>query len=173
MQKDRVLRAASLLLRVLIVLNLVCLAGFAVVLILSFPFDPWLAARLARKYGPALDVSRAITGLRLAAMLGLAGAVAVHLIFTGMLRIVRTVEAGDPFVDGNATELTRIGWALLALQLLDLCIGALTRWLSALDLHVAAWSPSLGGWIAVLMIFVLARVFRIGAAMRDDLATTV
>ena len=173
MQKDRVLRAASLLLRVLIVLNLICLIGFAVVLILSVPFEPWLAARLARHYGSSPDVLRAVTGLRLAAVLGLAGAAVVHLIFAGLLRIVRTVEAGDPFVDRNATELARIGWALLAFQLLDLCVGALTRWLSALDFRVATWSPSVSGWLAVLMIFVLARVFRIGAAMRDDLATTI
>ena len=49
----------------------------------------------------------------------------------------------------------------------------MVRWISLLKLDVTSWTPSLGGWIAVVMIFVLARVFRIGARMRDDLAMTV
>jgi hypothetical protein len=32
---------------------------------------------------------------------------------------------------------------------------------------------SIGGWIAVLMVFVLARVFAAGSAMRDDLEGTI
>ena len=105
--------------------------------------------------------------------LGIAGGVALHPIFSNLLRIVATVEAGDPFVDDNATRLARIGWALLALQCLDLAFGGVVRWISLLKLDVTGWTPSLGGWIAVVRIFVLARVFRIGARMRDDLAMTV
>jgi hypothetical protein len=33
--------------------------------------------------------------------------------------------------------------------------------------------PGFTGWIGVVMLFVLARVFRVGARMRDDLAMTV
>jgi hypothetical protein len=32
---------------------------------------------------------------------------------------------------------------------------------------------SIGGWIAVLMVFVLSRIFAAGAVMRDELEGTV
>jgi hypothetical protein len=35
------------------------------------------------------------------------------------------------------------------------------------------WSFGLTGWIAVLMLFVLARVFHQGARMREELEGTV
>lgn len=162
-----------MLLRVMLVLNIVLLAVFAVALVMSWPFEDLLSHRLAVKYGPSLDVAQAVTAMRLLAALGVASAFAIHPIFDSLLRIVATVQAGDPFVDANATLLSRIGWAMLVLQCLDLVLGALQRWIAVLKLDSTSWSPSLGGWIAVVMIFVLARVFRIGARMRDDLATTV
>ena len=173
MRNDHVLRGATILLRLMLVLNLVLLAAFAVALILSWPFGDLLAHRLAVKYGPSLDLGHAVTVMRLMVILGLASALAIHPIFASLLRIVSTVQAGDPFVDANATLLTRIGWALLILQVLDLALGGLMRWMTVLKLDSTGWTPSLGGWIAVVMIFVLARVFRIGARMRDDLAATV
>jgi len=173
MQKDRVLTGATILLRLMLVMNIVLLVMFTVALALSWPLGHALALRLGAKYGPSLDVADAVMAMRLMVVLGIASALAIHPIFASLLRIVATVQAGDPFVDANATLLGRIGWALLVLQCLDLVLGALMRWISALKLDATGWSPSLGGWIAVVMIFVLARVFRIGARMRDDLATTV
>lgn len=172
-RKDRVLRGATHLLRLILFLNIVMALAFALGLALSWLFGDMLAARLSHKYGPSLDVADAVTALRLLAALGFASSFALHPIVSSLIRIVATVEAGDPFVDSNATLLARIGWALLALQCLDLVLGALLRWIAMLKLESAGWSPSLGGWIAVVMIFVLARVFRIGARMRDDLAATV
>jgi hypothetical protein len=173
MQKDRVLTGATMLLRLMLVMNIVLLVMFTVALALSWPLGHALALRLGAKYGPSLNVADAVTAMRLMMVLGIASALPIHPIFVSLLRIVATVQAGDPFVDANATLLGRIGWALLVFQCLDLVLGALMRWISALKLDATGWSPSLGGWIAVVMIFVLARVFRIGARMRDDLATTV
>jgi len=173
MGTDRVLRGATLLLRLMRALNIVLLVVFAIALVMSWPFGDLLSHRLAVKYGPSLDVAQAVTAMRLLAALGIASAFAIHPIFDSLLRIVATVQMGDPFVDDNATLLVRIGWAMLILQGLDLALGALQRWIAVLKLDSSGWSPSLGGWIAVVMVFVLARVFRIGARMRDDLATTV
>lgn len=171
--RDRVLRSVALLLRLLLVLNLALFAAFAIGLLLSWPFAPTLAAHLVHKYGSTLAVGQAVTVVRLMLVIGTAAALALHPLLASLLRIVATVEIGDPFVDANATRLMRIGWALLVLQLLDLCLGALGRWIVALRLDWTGWTPSLGGWLAVAMVFVLARVFRIGARMRDDLAATV
>lgn len=171
--KDRVLGSVALLLKALLAINIVLLVAFAAGLLLTWPFEPALVARLAHKYGASVDVAGAVTVIRLMLVLGMASALAVHPILASLVRIVATVEAGDPFVDGNATLLVRIGWALLVLQVLDLCFGALGRWIAMLKLDGPGWTPSLGGWIAVAMVFVLARVFRIGARMRDDLAATV
>jgi hypothetical protein len=173
MRKDRVLSAATILLRLPLVLNILLLVMFVVTLVLSWPLGGALAVRLGTKYGPSLDVADAVMAMRLMMALGIASTLAIHPIFASLLKIVATVQAGDPFVDANATLLMRIGWALLSLQCLDLILGALMGWVSALKLDTLGWSPSLGGWIAVVMIFVLARVFRIGARMRDDLANTV
>ena len=173
MPNDRVLRGAAILLRVMLVLNIVLLVAFAIALVMVRPFGELLSHRLAIKYGPSLDVAQAVMAMRLLLVLGIASAFAIHPIFASLLRIVATVQAGDPFVDANATLLARIGWAMLILQCLDLLLGALQRWIAVLKMDTSGWNPSLGGWIAVVMIFVLARVFRIGARMRDDLATTV
>ncbi len=62
---------------------------------------------------------------------------------------------------------------MLAIQLLDLALGATTAWMVVHRIDVLDWTPSLGGWLATLMIFVLARVFAIGTRMRDDLAMTI
>jgi hypothetical protein len=88
--------------------------------------------------------------------------------------IVETVRAGDPFVVANARDLQRIAWALLAVQLLSLAIGAIVEAIStpARPLDVDA-GFSINGWLAVLLTFVLARVFGEGARMRDDLEGTV
>ena len=173
MQQDGVLRAATALLRLMLVLNIVCIALFGIALLLSLPMGGLLSARLATKYGSSLDIGQAVMALRALTLVGVAAGVAFHPIFANLSRIVATVAAGDPFVDRNATRLARIGWALLALQLLDLAFGGVVRWMVALRLDVFDWTPSLTGWIAVVMMFVLARVFRIGARMRDDLAMTV
>jgi hypothetical protein len=70
--------------------------------------------------------------------------------------------------------LQAIAWALLALQLLSLVIGAIAKAVSTpahpLDLDAGF---SISGWLAVLLTFLLARVFAEGTLMREDLEGTV
>jgi len=63
---------------------------------------------------------------------------------------------------------------LLALQLLSIFIGAVARSVStpAHPVHLDA-GFSISGWLAVLLTFLLARVFAAGTLMRDDLEGTV
>jgi hypothetical protein len=70
--------------------------------------------------------------------------------------------------------LQAIAWALLALQLLSIAIGSIAKAVSipGHPLRIDA-GVSVGGWLAVLLTFLLARVFAEGTRMRDDLEGTV
>lgn len=169
---DRFLGIASGMLRFANGVNWTSAVGFAVAIVLSFVFADALTAQIALKYY-GRHVAETVAIMRLLGILSIAAAVAVHQLFTRLLAIVESVRVGDPFVAANADRLQRIGWALLALQLLDLVLGAIALYFSRINVDFVTWTPSFTGWIGVVMIFVLARVFRLGAAMRDDLAMTV
>jgi hypothetical protein len=107
-------------------------------------------------------------------VVGLGGAFIAHRILTGLLQIVESVGVGDPFVVENAARLQAIAWWLLGAELLHLLVGALAGIASTpaqpIDID---WTFSFTPWIAVLLLFVLARVFAHGARMREDLEGTV
>lgn len=113
-------------------------------------------------------------GMRLVAVIGLAAVPVVHFILTRILAIVDTVSVGDPFVMANAERLQKIAWAVLVLELMHFAVGA-----TAASVSTAAapfdidWSFSPTRWVAVLLLFVLARVFEQGAQMREELEGTV
>ena len=165
----------SLTRRVLrVVLKLNVLAGL---LILGFLIATVLAEETVMT---ALDVrptegrATLVFGMRMVMVVGLLAVPIAHLILGWLLRIVDTVDDGDPFVLPNARRLRAIAYALLALEVLHLAVGAIALGVSTeaqpLDLD---WSFSPTRWIAVLLLFVLARVFDQGARMREDLAATV
>ena len=103
-------------------------------------------------------------GMRAIAVLGLVVVPLSYVVLKRLLAIVDSVRAGDPFVATNASRLQAIAWALLVLQLLSLVIGAIAEALStpAHPLNLDA-GFSINGWLAVLLTFVLARVFAEGA----------
>lgn len=170
--QDRILVVASGLVRFANWLNWVVAFGFVVAIILSFVFGDALAAQISAKYH-GRHVAETIALLRITAVVSIAACVAVYQLFTRLLAILETVRAGDPFVVANADRLQRIGWALFAIQMLDLGFGGIVLALDRLGVDHVTWVPGFTGWIGVVMLFVLARVFRVGAGMRDDLAMTV
>lgn len=170
---DWLLRAARWLLRLVVWANWACIAGFVLALLLSIPFGGAVEARLIAKYGPGLDVGQTLLALRVVCVIGLAACGAAWVIATRLLAMIATVAAGAPFVAANARRLATLGWALLALQGLDLLVGAVAGWISALGIEFSTWTPSVGGWIAVLMAFVLARIFAHGTALNDELEGTI
>ena len=162
---------ARAVLRILIVLNWLIGAGI-LALLFVLPNERWIMA--AFKLSPSPDAHRLVMGMRVIAVLGLASIPLNYLVLKRLLAIVETVRAGDPFVAANAYRLEAIAWALLALQLLSLVIGAIAKNVStpAHPLHLDA-GFSISGWLAVLLTFVLARVFAQATLMREDLAATV
>ena len=162
---------AHAVLRILVVANwLMC----AVILVLLFalPNEQWIMS--AFKLSPSPEAARLVMGLRTIAVLGLAVIPLNYVVLKRLLAIVETVRAGDPFVAANADRLRAIAWALLTLQLLSIVIGAIGKTIStpAHPVHLDA-GFSINGWLAVLLTFLLARVFAEGTLMRDDLEGTV
>ena len=142
------------------------------VLLVALPNKDWIMS--AFKLEPSLDADRLVLGLRAVAGLGLAVVPLNYIVLKKLLAIVETVRTGDPFVATNACHLRTIAWALLALQLLSVVIGAIGKAVStpAHPVHLDA-GFSINGWLAVLLTFLLARVFAEGTLMRDDLEGTV
>ena len=162
---------ARVVLRILIVLN--WLGGAAILaLLVVMPNEQWIMA--AFKISPSPDASRLVMGLRAVAVLGLVAIPFNHAVLKRLLAMVETVRAGDPFVPANATRLQTIAWVLLTLQLFSLVIGAIAKAVStpAHPLKLDA-GFSINGWLAVLLTFLLARVFAEGTRMREDLEGTV
>jgi hypothetical protein len=162
---------AYVMLRILIVVN--WLGGAAILaLLVVLPNEQLIMS--AFKLSPSPETERLVMGLRAIAVLGLVAIPLNHAVLKRLLAIVETVRAGDPFVAANASRLQAIAWVLLGLNLLSIVIGAIAKAVStaAHPLHVDA-GFSINGCLAVLLTFLLARVFAEGTLMREDLEGTV
>lgn len=101
-------------------------------------------------------------------------------VFFGKLRaIISTVGEGDPFVPENAERLNLMAWLLLGTQVLMIPVAGLAlmlaKWADQVehaDITIDA-GLDLTGILMVIVLFILARVFKHGAAMREDLEGTV
>ena len=163
---------AYVTLQILIVVNWLMAAGILALLIVSIANEPWFMS--AFKLSASPEAERVLRGLRAIAALGFAAIPLHYAVLKRLLAIVETVRAGYPFVAANAHRLQAIAWVLLALNLLSIVIGAIALTVStpAHPLHLNA-GFSISGWLAVLLTFLLARVFAEGALMREDLEGTV
>jgi hypothetical protein len=162
---------AYLVLRIVIVLNWLMGAAILALLLVS-PNERWIMS--AFHLSPSPEAERLVMGLRAIAALGLAAVPLNYAVLKRLVAIVETVRAGDPFVAANASRLQAIAWALLTLQLLSIVIGAIAKAVSipGRPLRLDA-GFSISGWLAVLLTFLLARVFAEGTLMREDLDGTV
>jgi hypothetical protein len=163
---------AHAVLRILIVLNRLFGAAILALLIATIVAEQWTFTALG--FTPASAVPEMAAWLRAIPVLGLVAIPLNDLVLRRLLAIVETVRRGDPFVAANATRLQAIAWALVALQFVGIAIGGIGAAIStpANPLHLDA-GFSVTGWLAVLLTFVLARVFAEGTRMREDLEGTV
>ena len=99
--------------------------------------------------------------------------------FDRLRRIIATVGEGDPFQPENADRLSQMGWLMVAVQLLLIPAAAIgyqvLKTVESAREARAEFDGGLdfGGILLVIVLFILARVFRHGAAMREDLERTV
>jgi hypothetical protein len=105
---------------------------------------------------------------------GIAAVALVHFIFRALRRVVVSASAGDPFIEANAVDLVRVAWMFLGVNVIN-ALQKPTVYLLApagrVQMH--GINISITGLFAVLLIFVLAQIFRLGSSMRAELAETV
>ncbi|MET0180119.1 MAG: DUF2975 domain-containing protein [Novosphingobium sp.] len=170
---DPLLKIARILLTLAMGLATLVAAGLAIALPAIFVARDKLLIEIAEEAGRAIapDMIPALAGL---IGVGLAITALAFLFLRHLRRIVDSVAQGDPFAPVNAERLEAMGWLTLAIQLTSLFAEGVSHWVAnQVDPLSADFDISLGGLFLALVLFILARVFRKGAEMRDELEGTV
>lgn len=97
---------------------------------------------------------------------------ALVVVFNRLRRVFETLTIGDPFHPENVARLRVIGLTLIVLE----GLGYLLRLAVAVTLprhHWPSLSLNLTAWFAILVVFVLAEVFREGARLRREAELTI
>ncbi|MBL8773767.1 MAG: DUF2975 domain-containing protein [Phenylobacterium sp.] len=149
------------------VLSLIALAA----LLLSF--NPDVLPRIAEGDAKALPDLIRNNGPSMAA--GVFGAalylVGVLVIVAALRRIFSTLTVGDPFHPDNVARLRLIGLMLAGLEVGRYAFWIVSAWLPGVDREEP--TLSLTAWFSVLVVFVLAEVFREGARLRREAELTI
>jgi hypothetical protein len=91
-------------------------------------------------------------------------------------RVFKTLIQGDPFQPENVRRLRSIGFVLGGLELLSYVVRGVLSWWSLrqdLDFRQVGEDFNLTIWFAVLVVLVLAEVFREGARLRREAELTI
>lgn len=153
--------------------------GLMALLAIASPFFAnYFDTEMQAEIGPdfvAMPVGAVVGLLLLVSM-----ACALAFLFFGKLReIINSVAAGDPFAPQNADRLSAMAWFQIGLYSMRFIVpvieSAIMEW--RLQFSEARVSDGLDlnvfQIVLILTLFILARVFSHGAAMRDDLEGTV
>jgi len=111
----------------------------------------------------------------------LAGGLAVAAAYCGIvLFVVRqlrsvfmTLTAGDPFHPGNVNRLRLIGAGLAAMEASNILIPLLADLVIPGQVERESDGSNFTTWLSVLVVFVLAEVFREGARLRREAELTI
>lgn len=165
------LRWSRILIKLLMVLNIaggvILIACFAA----SFVLHDLVVDMLRSNRSP-LDTDLFIPAVRVWMVLTLPAIAALHILFRRTLELLATVQVGSPFVAENAARLRTMAWCLVIVQATQLVHGVMSAVAEAAHADMD-WDFSPVGWLCVLLLFVLARVFEEGARMRDDLEAMI
>ena len=169
---DRLLQITRLLLTLLMALTIfAAIAALLTLPILYFKYEDVAADMAASGILPESIpwiVQMLLGGVLLSAL--------AFFFLRHLRRIVDSVSQGDPFVPMNADRLRHMAWLALAMQVVLIPLMGLVIWFDALphkpNVHYSD-NNSFGGLILALLLFVLARVFRVGSEMREELEGTV
>jgi hypothetical protein len=172
MNHSTALPVGRVTLRILIVLNWIFGSLILALLAISFQAEEWTWRALG--VGRVAGHEGIVAGMRAIMVIGIVGVPFAYIVFSQLLRIVESVGMRAPFSVGNARRLRTVAWALLALELLHMGVVAIASAVSTREvpLHITG-NFDLTGWLAILLLFVLAQVFLEGTRMREDLDGTI
>lgn len=91
-------------------------------------------------------------------------------ILNRLRRMFLAVNQGDAFERANVGRLQGIGVGLIGIEL---SAAILARFIPRGIIDGLKYEVDLGAWLAILIVFMLAEVFRQGAKMRDEQQMTV
>lgn len=115
-------------------------------------------------------------GIVLICLIGLVSLALMYDFVTRLAQVIDTVGIGDPFTLENATRLRRMAWLAIAIQVVGIPATLLSTWLGTQledDTLELSTEISLTGFALAIVLFILARIFRKGAEMREELEGTV
>ena len=172
MKHRTALYATWVTLRTLIVLNWIFGALIFALLAISFEAEEWTWRALG--VGAVAGREGVVAGMRAIMVIGIVGTPIAYVVLSRLLRMLESVRTGEPFTMDNAGRLRTIAWAMVGLELLHICVVAIASAVStkAVPLRING-NFHITGWLAILMLFVLAQVFLEGTRMREDLEGTV
>jgi hypothetical protein len=172
MRHSPALPVAWTALRILIPLNWIYGTLIVGLLAISFQAEEWTWRALG--VGAVAGHEGIIAGMRAIMVIGIAAVPLAYVVLRQLFRIVKSVRVGEPFTGENAGRLRTIAWALLALELLHVGVVAIASAVSTRELPLRIGDNfSVTGWLAILLLFVLAEVFREGSRMREELDGTI
>ena len=102
----------------------------------------------------------------------------VEYFFLLLWRVLASVREGDPFVPDNSQRLERMAWTALAGNVWAVVLSIYGAWFTTYfpaDVSESDFKIDFGGGgvVLILVLFVLARVFRQGTEMRAELEGSV
>jgi hypothetical protein len=114
---------------------------------------------------------------------GLIGVGLLIFVFRAISAIIASAMSDDPFIDENADRLSRVGWLLVGLAGLQAATGMVLEPLvekieaasASANINIDGVGPDMSpiSILTILLVFVLAQIFRRGAEMRGELEGTV
>lgn len=172
LQTPHIVNITAKFLKLLIILNLLCVPLFCGMLGYSIFGQEHLIAALAEDYGTD-TAQQILPALRWTMVIGLAMIPFAHIILTYLRNMALTIPSKHVFSKDNVLRLRKMAWALLCIQILDLFLGTVAWNLNDMTAQIFGWGPSFASWLCVLLLFVLSHIFQQGVEMRDDLEGVV
>ena len=154
---------------------LAALAVGGVGLLLALPFGDALRGR-ASINGHLMDLRILLhRGPQAATLLAVVEGylAALIVIFSRLRRVFGTLTVGDPFRPENVGRLRQVGLALVALEILGYAVRLAVAWLAPEAASANIDVINLTAWFSILVVFVLAEVFREGARLRGEAELTI
>ncbi len=125
--------------------------------------------RTSGVFGSASAPAMIAAGLGLA-LLAIGG---LLVITWSLRRVFATLTIGEPFQIENVRRLRLIGAALLGLELLSYLARIFAVSVAPEQVRGMSYWPDFTAWFAVLVVLVLAEVFREGARLRREADLTI